>query len=190
MLLGDINVRSHHLDDFTGGVERRPTNTMNVLDGLVREYDAEINFGTGLLPNAPLSGLIKLLHIIGMNPAASFRKGYQAACWIKAKCPVSFLRPIRDLPMNRVVRKAAAVTESLRFSQIRLASPQGVLCLFAIFNIGARAIPSHDVSLLISKWIVEGQEPAVLTVFSSNSRFRFKWNAALNPKSPALQNVG
>src|SRR5215831_9187746 len=115
---------------------------MYVLDGLVGKNYPEIDLGAHLPADASVSGFVKPLQIVRVNPAASPLEGNQASCRIEAECSIGLSRPVSDLPMNRVVRKAARVTESLRFSQIGFTSAQGFFGFFPIFDVGAGGKPS------------------------------------------------
>jgi hypothetical protein len=44
----------------------------------------------------------------------------------------------------------------------------------SLVNVGSRRIPTHNVSLLITKGVVLNEEPSILAVFSSGALLQFK----------------
>src|SRR5215471_11453074 len=51
----------------------------------------------------------------------------------------------------------------------------------AILDVCPRYVPAHDPSLLIAKGVGTSQEPAILSVFSMNTHFRFPGLSVRNP---------
>src|SRR5271165_5945360 len=58
--------------------------------------------------------------------------------------------------------------------ELRLRRAPCFFGVFSVLDIGARAVPAQDVSLLIAERIVPDQEPAIPPVFSSYSCLHLK----------------
>src|ERR1700749_14628 len=75
-------------------------------------------------------------------------------------------------------RKATRPTQALSFGEKHVSSLDLCLGTFSIIDVGGGHIPSLDLSLIVEKRIVAGEEPAVLSVFSQHTILTFKGHSA------------
>src|SRR5271157_3153778 len=88
---------------------------------------------------------------------------------IQSKNSEQFLGPVDRFTVSGIVSETSGVAQLLRFSQISLTALESFLGSLAVLDVGARAVPPQEPSLLIPERIVSHQEPAILSVFSSYS---------------------
>src|ERR1700749_2957935 len=55
-------------------------------------------------------------------------------------------------------------------TKVTLARPQSIFGLFAIINIGAGAVPSHDLAGLVAEGLGANKEPMINAIMSAKSR--------------------
>src|SRR6266508_2245742 len=55
---------------------------------------------------------------------------------------------------------------------------RALLGLLAVFNVGSRRIPAHEMALFVVERIVLNKEPTILAILSQRSLFDLEWNAA------------
>src|SRR5262249_14671962 len=106
------------------------------------------------------------------------------------KCPVCLWRPIENFASNGIVCKAPGVAQSLGFSQIGLAAPQSVFCLFPIIDISCSPVPTNDLTLRIPMWVVKEQEPAILPGSGEKPHLGLEGGAACDTILPGFPKPG
>src|SRR5580704_3092779 len=65
---------------------------------------------------------------------------------VKAKEVIVFARPVGNLHRGDIPCPTARVCQPLRFSQVGLALPQGLLRTLAVLDVGGRSIPPNNLA--------------------------------------------
>src|SRR6267142_2759393 len=82
------------------------------------------------------------------------------------------LRPVLKTT-RRVQCPTSHVGKALPFSEIELALLKRFLGVFAIFDVGSRNIPPHDLSLVVAHWAETSQKPAIASSAPAHSELQF-----------------
>src|ERR1700719_1173959 len=91
--------------------------------------------------------------IVGMNSLDEFFGLGQTIPWIKTQNAVAFLRPMPDVGVG-TPGPTAGVAQSLRFRQVRLTAPEGLLGSLALFDVNTCAVPLGDFSCFVAEWYI------------------------------------
>src|SRR5262249_15202909 len=116
--------------------------------------------------------LLHELAIIGMNALQEQADG-RLDRFIESHDPISFCRP-EDLFSADSPAEAPRVTEPLGVGQVRLATLQRPLGALLVLDVGAHAIPSDHLSVLVAKRHAAHQMPPIFAVGSPQALFHLE----------------
>jgi hypothetical protein len=82
---------------------------------------------------------------------------------------INLLRP-RDLVRFDAPGKTAGSAESLAFREKTFTPKELFLGMFAIINVGAGAVPPHDLARPVAEWLGANKEPSISAIMAAKTR--------------------